>query len=59
MTGPSGGPQGMNAQRVIEHVLGRRTGELPPEGPAEGEIVLGAVLLEIEDGLTRSVRRLG
>jgi 2',3'-cyclic-nucleotide 2'-phosphodiesterase len=57
MTGPSGGPQGMNAQRVIEHVHGRRDGELPPEGPAEGEIVLGAVLLEIEDGVTRSIRR--
>jgi 2',3'-cyclic-nucleotide 2'-phosphodiesterase len=59
MTGPSGGPQGMNARRVIEHVLGRRAGELPPEGPAEGEIVLGAVLLEIEDGVTRGIRRLG
>lgn len=57
MTGPSGGPQGMDARGVIARVRGLHATELPP-GPADGEIVLGAVLLEIRDGLTRSVVRL-
>jgi metallophosphoesterase (TIGR00282 family) len=58
MTGPSGGPQGMDARGVIERVRGLPATELPP-GPGDGEIVLGAVLLEILDGVTRSVTRLG
>jgi 2',3'-cyclic-nucleotide 2'-phosphodiesterase len=57
MTGPSGGPQGMNAKRVVARV--RAPGGLgsAPEGPADGAIILGAVLLDIEDGLTRSLER--
>jgi calcineurin-like phosphoesterase len=58
MTGPRDGPQGMHPQRVVERVRAPPASELPPVGPADGEIVLGAVLLEIQDGLTRSVVRL-
>jgi 2',3'-cyclic-nucleotide 2'-phosphodiesterase len=58
MTGPRDGPQGMNPQRVVERVRSPHAAELPPVGPADGEIVLGAVLLEIHNGLTSSVVRL-
>jgi 2',3'-cyclic-nucleotide 2'-phosphodiesterase len=58
MTGPRGGPLGMDPQPVIERVRGLPPSELSPIRPAAGEIALGAVLLEIEDGLTRSVMRL-
>jgi calcineurin-like phosphoesterase len=58
MTAPRDGPQGMNPRRVVERVRSPPSAELPPVGPADGEIVLGAVLLEIADGLTRSVVRL-
>jgi 2',3'-cyclic-nucleotide 2'-phosphodiesterase len=59
MTGPSGGPQGIDAQPVIERVRGLPAAELSAVRPADGEIVLGAVLLEIEHGLTRALRRIG
>ena len=58
MTGPRDGPQGMHPQRVIERVRDPATGGFPPVGPAEGEIVLGAVLLEIQKGLTTHITRL-
>ena len=58
MTGPCDGPQGIHAQPVIERTRGLPAAELSPVRPAEGEIVLGAVLLEIENGVTRSLRRL-
>jgi hypothetical protein len=58
MTGPSGGPQGMSPQAVVERVRGLPHAELTPMGPADGEIVLGAILLEIEDATTRSIRRI-
>ena len=58
MTGPRDGPQGMHPQRVIQRVRNPGAGGNDPVGPAEGEIVLGAVLLEIEQGLTRRVTRL-
>ena len=58
MTGASDGPQGILAQPVIERIRGLPAAELSPVRPAEGEIVLGAVLLEIENGLTRNLRRL-
>ena len=57
MTGPRDGPQGMNAERVIERTRGPHDPGSPPEGPADGEIILGAVLLEVEDGLTQSLKR--
>jgi metallophosphoesterase (TIGR00282 family) len=57
MTGPRDGPQGMNPERVIQRVRGRDDPESPPEGPANGEIILGAVLLEIENGLTQNLTR--
>jgi hypothetical protein len=57
MTGPSGGPQGMDARGVVARVRGLVAAE-PAPGPADGEIVLGAVVLEIIDGVTRSVIRL-
>ncbi len=57
MTGPSGGPQGMDAERVVEIVRSPDRRGPEPVGPAGGEIILGAVLLEIEDGLTRSLVR--
>lgn len=59
MTGSDDGPQGIHSQPVIERLRGLPPAELSPVRPAEGEIVLGAVLLEIEHGLTRSLRRLG
>ncbi|MGO9488983.1 MAG: YmdB family metallophosphoesterase [Solirubrobacteraceae bacterium] len=58
MTGPRDGPQGMHPQRVIEAVRDPPSRAAAPVGPAEGEIVLGAVLLEIERGLTRRITRL-
>lgn len=58
MTGPDDGPQGMLAEAVIERVRGRRAEELAPVGPAAGEIVLGAVLLELDHGLARRISRL-
>lgn len=58
MTGPGDGPQGMHPQPVIERARGLPAGELSPMRPADGEIVLGAVLLEIDEGLTRSLCRL-
>jgi hypothetical protein len=57
MTGPSGGPQGMDPRAVVERVRGLERVELTPLGPARGKMVLGPVLLEIEDGLTRSLQR--
>lgn len=58
MTGPSNGPQGMDPRAVVARVRGLDAPE-PPSAPADGEIVLGAVLLEIRDGVTQSIRRLG
>ncbi len=58
MTGPRDGPQGMHPQRVVDRVRDPAARAAPPVGPAEGEIVLGAVLLEIEQGLTRRITRL-
>jgi hypothetical protein len=58
MTGPSGGPQGMDPQAVVERLQNLDAVELTPLGPARGEMVLGAVLLEVEDGLTRSLSRI-
>jgi calcineurin-like phosphoesterase len=56
MTGPRGGPQGMHPQGVVD----RARGVVPPAPirPADGEIVLAAILLDVQDGLTRSLRRL-
>jgi calcineurin-like phosphoesterase len=56
MTGPDDGPQGMDAAGVVAIV--RDAAPAAPVGPAAGPIVLGAVLLEIEGGLTRSLVRL-
>jgi len=58
MTGPRDGPQGMHPRPVLERVRGLPAAELSPMRPADGEMVLGAVLLEIEEGLTRGIRRL-
>lgn len=58
MTGPSGGPLGMDPRPVIERLRGLPPHELSPIRPADGEIVLGAVLLELEHGVTRSLTRL-
>jgi len=57
MTGPRDGPQGMDPQGVIDRVRRPPGGELSPMRPAGGEIVLGAILLEIERGLTLSLSR--
>jgi calcineurin-like phosphoesterase len=59
MTGPLGGPQGMHPDGVVERIRGLPSAQLSPVRPADGEIVLGAVLLEIEHGLTRSLSRVG
>jgi calcineurin-like phosphoesterase/predicted enzyme related to lactoylglutathione lyase len=56
MTGPDGGPQGMDAGGVVARIEGLASDR--PPGPADGEIVLGAVLLEILDGVAHSVVRL-
>lgn len=57
MTGPSNGPQGMWAQPVVDYVRGVPAAERSPFGPADGEIELGAVLLDVEGGLTKSIAR--
>jgi 2',3'-cyclic-nucleotide 2'-phosphodiesterase len=57
MTGADDGPQGIHAQPVVERLRGLPAHELSPVRPAEGEIVLGAVLLELDGGLTRALRR--
>jgi calcineurin-like phosphoesterase len=58
MTGARDGPQGLDAQAIIERVRGVPAAALSPIRPADGEIFLGAILLEIESGLTRSLSRL-
>jgi calcineurin-like phosphoesterase len=58
MTGPDDGPQGMHPTAVVERVRGEALAGGSPVGPAEGEIVLGAVVLEIAGGHTRGLRRL-
>jgi len=58
MTGPRDGPQGMHPQAVIERARGLPAAECSAVRPGDGEIVLGAVLLDIEGGLTRSIERL-
>jgi 2',3'-cyclic-nucleotide 2'-phosphodiesterase len=58
MTGPRDGPQGMHPQRVIDRVRDPAARGAQPVGPAEGEVILGAVLLEIVGGLTRRITRL-
>ncbi len=58
MTGCDDGPQGIDPQAVIDRVRGLPPAELSPVRPAEGPMLLGAVLLEIENGLTRSLVRL-
>jgi len=45
----------LNPQAVIERVRGVPAAELSPIRPANGEIFLGAILVEIENGLTRSL----
>jgi calcineurin-like phosphoesterase len=50
--------QGLDPQAVVARVRGLPPEQLPPVRPADGEIVLAAILLEIEDGLTRALRRL-
>ena len=57
MTGPRGGPQGMDPRAVADRARGRPASELSPIRPAGGEIELGAILLEVEDGVTRSLSR--
>jgi len=58
MTGVRESLQGMDPQAFVRHARGLPASELAPVRPAEdGEIVLGAVLLEIEDGVTRTVTR--
>ncbi|HYB23640.1 MAG TPA: YmdB family metallophosphoesterase [Solirubrobacteraceae bacterium] len=59
MTGVHDSLQGMDPLAFVQRVQGLPASELSPVRPADtGEIVLGAVLLEIEQGLTRSLRRL-
>jgi len=58
MTGPRDGPQGMHTEPVIQRVRGRPVTDLVPMRPADGEIVLGAILLDIEGGVTRQLTRI-
>jgi calcineurin-like phosphoesterase len=59
MTGPAGGVQGFHFDSFVE---GLRTAgnpfALPLPVPVRGPIVLGGVVLEIEDGRTRRLERL-
>jgi hypothetical protein len=59
MTGPCDGPQGMHPQAVVERVRGLPVAQLSPVRPADGAIILGAILLEIADGRTTGLSRLG
>jgi calcineurin-like phosphoesterase len=56
MTGPLGGVQGLHAQAVVDRLRG--VNPPAPIVPAEGEIVLAAILLDVRGGRTRSLRRL-
>jgi metallophosphoesterase (TIGR00282 family) len=58
MTGPSGGPQGMHPQAVIDRARGLAPDQCSASRPADGEIVLGAVVLEIAAGRTLHISRL-
>ncbi len=58
MTGPADGPQGMDPQGVIDRMRRVPGADTVPTRPADGAIVLGAVVLEIENGLTRRIDRL-
>ncbi len=51
MTGPRDGPQGMDPRAMVERLQGLDQTALSPLGPAVGEIVLGAILLEVEGGV--------
>ncbi len=57
MTGPRDGPQGMHPQAVVERVRGLPEAQLSPVRPADGAIILGAILLEIAEGRTTSISR--
>lgn len=57
MTGPRDSLQGMDPQAFVDYVRGVPRERLSIR-PADGEMVLGAVLVDIEDGLARGVRRL-
>ena len=56
MTGPRGGVQGMDPQAFAAWARGADPAGLSAR-PGDGEIVLGAVLLELEHGRTRAIRR--
>src|SRR5215831_4028829 len=49
MTGPTGGIEGFAAERYVELVRGTPASSATPTRVADGPIVLGAVLLDIED----------
>ena len=58
MTGPGDGPQGMDPQWVVDRVRRANGTDGATSRPARGEIVLGAIVLEIENGLARSLHRI-
>ncbi|HTU78636.1 MAG TPA: YmdB family metallophosphoesterase [Solirubrobacteraceae bacterium] len=58
MTGARGGVQGMDPRAFIAHARGAPPQQTPRVRPGDGEIVLGAILLDIENGRTRALVRL-
>ena len=60
MTGPLGGVLGSEPGYFAALAKGHPEDELPPAGLAEGPVVLGAVLLDIDAaGAVREIRRVG
>ncbi|HIZ34567.1 MAG TPA: YmdB family metallophosphoesterase [Candidatus Ruania gallistercoris] len=60
MTGPLGGVLGSEPGYFAAMARGAAGGDLPPAGLATGPVVLGAVLLDLdESGSAREIRRIG
>ncbi len=58
MTGPTGHPGGFPLRHFAARYRGEDPRALPPFVRAAGPMTLGAVLLSIEDGVTRSIARI-
>lgn len=58
MTGRLGGVQGIDPLHFVAGLVGEDNGSLPAFGLPDGPMTLGAVLIRVENGRTRSLERL-